>query len=228
MNLLTPSVIVTLAIGGLFGFDPSLQNQASQTSQRKQSGGSRVSTSILGFVVTTSGEGVPDVHLSLNAISNQTNLFWFVRGSETTTRADGAFEFENVARGVYIVAALDFSIRSGTCRPGDSVTMRLSNSKGRGVITGRVTDENGKPAIEAPVRALGLRDSEGPVWIPGSRPLEGLTDDRGTPIEYGASRPARTFYQPEPGLLTTRVTLGRTTRSHPRISRLTMQAQPRK
>jgi hypothetical protein len=114
------------------------------------------------------------------SLQELTNLLWAgARNRETTTAADGSFEFENVARGIYIVNVFAGGRRAQTpaCRPGDSLTVRVPSGK-LGVLTGRVTDTNGKPAIEAPVHAIRIRDSEGVPSTRLSQPLETLTDDQ--------------------------------------------------
>ncbi len=179
MKRLTPVVLlIIISLGGwASGFGGHMQSN--QVGQREPSRNSRASSSITGLVVSANGERMADVSVGLSPLSGEP-WAWNRSGRAAITGPDGRFEFENVVRGVYVVAvySYDFSLETAICRAGDSVMLRVSNSKG-GVITGRVTDVNGKPAIEAPVTAIRLRDSEGRSTSWWSRQRGGLTDDRG-------------------------------------------------
>src|SRR5262249_4529256 len=65
-------------------------------------------------------------------------------------------------------------------RPGDQVTIRMTKG---GVITGKVTDSQGQPAVQIPVQAIRLRDEKGRPARQVAKPFstsEGAnTDDRG-------------------------------------------------
>jgi hypothetical protein len=139
----------------------------------------RASAPITGIVLTSDGQPAADVTVVLIRVGGNRNDPLL-----TMTGDGGAFRFDNVASGVYRALTVgitepEFKI----CRPGDSLELRIWQGKG-GVITGRVTDAKGEVAVEAPVRAIRVRDAEGRPL----RNMEGLyrkeayqrwTDDRG-------------------------------------------------
>lgn len=108
--------------------------------------------------------------------------------------AEGTFKFTNLEIGVYRVwaAAPGFvpdqqqatPDARGVYHTGDSVNIALRKG---GVITGKVTNPNNTPTVNAPVRAFRVRDELG-------KPVENigfvqdrLTDDRGVYRLYGLS-----------------------------------------
>ena len=173
MKRLTPAVSVVIAIVGVLASGAGIQRQSPRPGTQ-QTNNPRPS-SITGFVIGSAGEPVANAQVRLSELNRPE----FTRTRQTTAAPDGSFEFASVPRGVYIVSAflLDWPAQA-TCRPGDSITLSVSTNKG-GVITGKVTDANGKPAIEAPVRAIRVRDFQGRPSMQSGRPIEGLTDDRG-------------------------------------------------
>lgn len=181
------------------------QSSSSSPSQAKPKS-TRSSGSITGVVLTSDGRPAGEVTVRLGKVSGN--------GSDqasTETGDNGVFRFDNVASGVYRAWAWAEGLtepQSKICRPGDSLEFRVWKGRG-GVITGRVTDANGEAAVEAPVRAIMIRDAEGKL-LTGTRALRGhrsrLTDDRGVyrfwglqPGSYLVAAGGRNNYTHEPG-----------------------------
>jgi protocatechuate 3,4-dioxygenase beta subunit len=115
--------------------------------------------------------------------------------SNATSDADGRFTINNLERGVYDINGrlpgyYDASVlapeRGGRIyhQPGDALTIRMRKG---GVITGRVSDAEGKPVIAVHVSAVRLRDAEGrpPNASLFFGSLAHSTDDRGVYRLYG-------------------------------------------
>jgi protocatechuate 3,4-dioxygenase beta subunit len=144
-----------------------------------------------GRVVGESGEPIPEVFLSLVPRTPGVRR----AGSEYTVTADesGGFRFENLAPGLYeiytqlpgfVVETDSQTGRSaGPYRPGDNVTVRLVKG---GVVTGTVTDGQGRPLVALNVRAVRVRDLDGGTPAnPFPSAGEDRTDDRGVYRIYG-------------------------------------------
>jgi hypothetical protein len=117
-------------------------------------------------------------------------------GGSAITKPDGTFKVENLERAPYFVTAnvpgffdtayLEFE--RGARRfhhAGDHVTLVLARG---GVITGRVMDAKGEPAIGVRVNMVRIRTPDGkPVQEVNRfmRSLEKMTDDRGVYRNYG-------------------------------------------
>jgi len=119
------------------------------------------------------------------------------RTESQQTDDDGSFSVEGLAPGAYSisVAAPAYIVVSGLIdddgkpiyyRPGDQVTIRMTKG---GVITGKITDSQGQPAVQIPVQAVRLRDEKGRAARQTTKPFsnsEGAkTDDRGIYRLYG-------------------------------------------
>jgi hypothetical protein len=107
-------------------------------------------------------------------------------GPNATTDEFGRFKFDALQPGAYSFAFPSDTDDYGeprVYRPGDTVTLK-SALGGKGcVITGLVTNSAGEPVIEAPVRAIRVRSTEGaaerPVFNSPDFQSGALTDDRG-------------------------------------------------
>src|SRR5215470_17681892 len=119
------------------------------------------------------------------------------RNNQEETADDGSFSVEGLAPGAYTisVSAEGYIVDSGLLnedgkpifyRPGDTAIIRMIKG---GVITGKVTDAQGQPLIQAPVTAVRLRDERGRAAGAVSRISRGMgssqTDDRGIYRLYG-------------------------------------------
>lgn len=177
-------------------------NAVAQTKPKQ----TQASGPITGVVLTTDGLPAPDVTVVLQKLGGT----WRDQVS-TSTGDDGTFRFDNVASGVYTVLAYGSiaELQSRICRPGDSLELRVRMGKD-GVITGRVTDAKGESAIEAPVRAIMVRDAKGRLLGPGNQfrrhAHHRWTDDRGIyrlwglpPGSYLVAAGGKNEYTHEPG-----------------------------
>lgn len=101
---------------------------------------------------------------------------------DTLTNDTGAFRFDDLSYGVYIVftqGAEDGEQVEKYHRPGDFVTLQVKRG---GVITGTVTDSTGEPVIAARVQIRRVRDASGRRTRAsrfGTWQTERSTDDRG-------------------------------------------------
>ena len=77
---------------------------------------------------------------------------------------------------------MDFEAAPTFYRPGDSVTVTLIKG---GVIAGTITDSDGRPVVNATVRAFRVRDVEGKPVSNAVQTRERFTDDRGYYRLYG-------------------------------------------
>lgn len=138
---------------------------------------------ITGKVVNQSGQGLPNVRVSLHAYSG--------RDQVVTTDGEGNFRaaglgptayFISATAPTYVQAPRDPDINPiGYYHSGDSV--RIEMIKG-GVITGTIKKNNGDPVVLITVRAFLVRDSKGQRRSPLMVHV-GRTDDRGVYRIYG-------------------------------------------
>ena len=120
---------------------------------------------------------------------------------KTTADEDGRYRFTAVAAGRYTVAPLAPALvvpqEVNTFYPGKVVTVSegeevdgvdFSLTRG-GVITGRVTDDKGRPAVEQYIHLLQVDERGQKVGLQGQRfnPFGFYTDDRGVYRVYGLS-----------------------------------------
>src|SRR5262249_29417455 len=165
---------------------PAAKNPASGSiSGRVQADGSPVSE-----------VGVSVTHLrQLNAGAGFSALLARMESQETDD--DGSFSVKGLAPGAYPIplVAPAYIVVSGLIdddgkpiyyRPGDQVTIRMTKG---GVITGKVTDSQGQPAVQIPVQAVRLRDEKGRparrIAMPFGNSEGAKTDDRGIYRLYG-------------------------------------------
>lgn len=145
-----------------------------------------ISGTITGRVVDENGEPLPNVPVGVYARGGR---------SARSFSADekGEFRADNLAPAAYSINArlpgyvvendqqsVDDEPRY--FHPGESVTLRLIKG---GVITGRVTDAEGKPIVAVGVRAVRTRDERGRRLQSGGYGLLRQTDDRGVYRIYG-------------------------------------------
>jgi len=133
--------------------------------------------SISGRVVDQSGDALPEVMVGL---SGPEAIQW------TKTSKEGSFTFNRPKPGIYyIFAEAPGLVNSGNrlqVRLGDSVNLTMVPG---GVITGRVTDQNGDPVIEVQVSTVLLKQSDGIVPTSLGYGQSIATDDRGVYRIYG-------------------------------------------
>lgn len=135
--------------------------------------------SISGRVVDQSGEALPEVMVALRGSSG---IQW------VKTSKDGSFTFSRLKPAIYdVFAEAPGLLSSGSrspARPGDSLNLTMVPG---GVITGRVTDQNGDPVIEVDVTTVLVKQGDGAVPPFFAYGLHAATDDRGIYRIYGLS-----------------------------------------
>ena len=130
--------------------------------------------SITGRVVSEDGAPLVNAHVSVNEVA--------ARGPNrvshsTTTDDDGYFRLPGLTQGDYnISASADGYLPTGVRQSGSSVTVTLKKG---GVITGRVTDAEGRAVVAVPLTLEYARDQNGRPRDAGYAQHEGWTDDRG-------------------------------------------------
>lgn len=181
MKLFLIKFVLALASVALISFNAIGQAQEVQPSR---GGESRQSKAITGKVVNESGQPLAGAYVQVREINS-------VRTSQTVVSGqNGVFSVEGLAGGSYSLSA---ALPAYTpLRPppnslppqykiGDSVTIVLIRG---GVVTGTVTNADGRPVVAIGVAAL-------PVRVAGTRRLIGTpvretaTDDRGVYRIYG-------------------------------------------
>ena len=136
--------------------------------------------SITGRVVSEDGAPLVNAHVSVNEVA--------ARGPNrvshsTTTDDDGYFRLPGLPQGDYhISASADGYLPTGVRQSGSSVTVTLKKG---GVITGRVTDAEGRAVVAVPLTLEYARDKNGRPRDAGYAQHEGWTDDRGVYRFYG-------------------------------------------
>lgn len=131
---------------------------------------------ISGRLVDQSGEAVAGAMIRLGGPGTP---------REVKSKGDGSFVFSAVKPGLYSVYAESAGMtltEAARVRPGEKATLTLVPA---GVITGRVTDQNGDPVVEVRVAASLTRRNDGTVPRYLSPGLSFLTDDRGIYRIYG-------------------------------------------
>jgi Carboxypeptidase regulatory-like domain len=131
---------------------------------------------ISGRVVNDSAQPIAGVNISLGSLGGPL-------GQRTSTDNEGNFKIKGLDGGIYrfyIYApgyvTLGPTSDTPTYRPGDKV--ELTMMKGA-VITGRVTNMSGEPAVTVQVRAFQVRDADGNKVQTGYYAQPVFTDDRG-------------------------------------------------
>jgi hypothetical protein len=118
-------------------------------------------------------------------------------GSRMKTEENGRFRFAGLKAGRYMLIAFapgfvtpsenTFGPRTKTIdlADGENVDNQEIVLKRGAVITGRVTDSNGKPLVEQRMELTRLDDRGQPARVPGFSPYANSTDDRGIYRIYG-------------------------------------------
>jgi protocatechuate 3,4-dioxygenase beta subunit len=118
-------------------------------------------------------------------------------GSRMKTDENGRFRFASLKAGRYMLVAFapgfvtptenTFGTRTKTIdlADGENVDNQEIVLKRGAVITGRVTDSNGKPLVEQRMELTRLDDRGQPARVPGFSPYANSTDDRGIYRIYG-------------------------------------------
>jgi hypothetical protein len=97
--------------------------------------------------------------------------------NSTTTDDEGYFRLSSLPQGnYYISASADGYLPTRVSLPGSSVTLTLKKG---GVITGRVTDVEGRAVVAVPLTLEYARDENDRQRNGGNVKYEGWTDDRG-------------------------------------------------
>jgi hypothetical protein len=147
--------------------------------------------SITGRVMGEDGQAVAGARVTAQSSRGEG-----ASGGNAVTGPDGAFKIENLERAPYNVwayapgsfdaALLEYERGARVFyRPGDTATLRVVRG---GVITGRVTDARGEPAVGVRVNLVRVRTLEGTAVREVNRfmgSLERTTDDRGVYRSYG-------------------------------------------
>ena len=150
------------------------------------------SGTITGRVVNDEGSGVPNVKVHI--IWSPTGQRMSSSRKEITTDGGGSFLATGLSPGLYTVSVSDtkeYVMKPLTAaerreqryyRVGDNINITLVKG---GVITGRVTNSDGKPMVGVAVSEILVRDTEGhPVRTSNRREPE-MTDDRGIYRMFG-------------------------------------------
>jgi hypothetical protein len=136
---------------------------------------------ISGRVTTEEGQPVAGVTVQLSGTGISRSA---------VTDAEGGFNFSGLVPMIYRIYASAPGYVNASESGGDTIMARVGESidvtliKG-GVITGRVTDSNGEPAVIVTVSAIRVRDGEGRPLKNQSIGRQRLTDDRGIYRHYG-------------------------------------------
>ena len=140
---------------------------------------------ITGRVVSETGKPLVNIYVSLSSPNGGVNR-------STTTDTEGRFQFNGLADRIYAVSAatvqgyllkpLPVEDRNRRYRPGDSITVTMVKG---GVITGRVTDQEGNPVISIPISLFRVVDERGNKSIYPAYGQPRTTDDRGVYRVYG-------------------------------------------
>lgn len=143
-----------------------------------QSSGGREAARIAGSVLDQEGKPVREAAVDIVRLGNWSD------SRRTTTDDLGRFAFEALNPGVYTFIYPTDTDDYGEARlhrPGDVVTLKVGSSLKGGVITGTVTSTAGEPVVEAPVRAIPVRSTQGGGVRARFEALGmgGMTDDRG-------------------------------------------------
>jgi hypothetical protein len=174
-SLVSPSLVSLL-----FTVTIAAQQPAGDSTQAKPP----ASTAITGRVISESGQPLPGVRVSVLGAGTSNGL-------RTATDNEGNFRALGLDAGAYrifvsspsyVTEIPDPNSSISYYRPGDSATLTLVKG---GVIAGTVTNGAGEPLVNATVRVLRIRDSEGKPIQAGNRSPERVTDDRGYYRIYG-------------------------------------------
>jgi hypothetical protein len=139
---------------------------------------------ITGLVSADSGRPIAQANVSLLQRGNRN----FRLTAETDEK--GQFRFDNLPQGVFLIYAsaagyylprIISDAPEPTYKPGNVASIMLAKGS---VITGKVTDANGKPMIGVSVRPTLVRDWQGKS-VRASLVRERQTDDQGTYRLYG-------------------------------------------
>lgn len=136
---------------------------------------------ITGRVVQSNGIIVPFATIQASAVGPNAGSHFSGYSEE-----DGTFSLEVWGAGPFQLSATAPAYVSGSDQapylPGSNATLRLEKG---GVITGRVSDRDGRPVIGARVRALAARPTGRKTPDADGSAHEHLTDDRGVYRIYG-------------------------------------------
>ena len=175
ISLLSPTLVSLL-----FTVTIAAQQPAGDSTQAKPP----ASSAITGRVVNESGQPLPGVSVSVLGAGTS-------NGQRTATDNEGNFRALGLDAGAYrifvsspgyVTEIPDLNNSVTYYRPGDSATLTLVKG---GVIAGTVTNGAGEPLVNATVRALRVKDSEGKPLQAGNQSRERATDDRGYYRIYG-------------------------------------------
>jgi len=108
------------------------------------------------------------------------------------TNQNGEFIFRNINAGIYLATviypgyfqpdSIDPTSERTKYVPNDNANIQLIKG---GVITGKISDQDGQPLMNIPVIAIRLRDSEGHPIVSAESQIVRITDDRGIYRFYG-------------------------------------------
>ena len=162
----------------------SLQSAFSQSPQDEAT--PRSNGAITGRVLNENGQPVSHATVFVSgptSLPQQRTATTDDGGNFQVAGLDASLYFVRASAPAYITVPRDpDSLLPSVHRIGDSVTINLIKG---GVITGTVTSSNGQPLVQAGVRAILVRDSNGKPPAGLRFPLERTTDDRGVYRIYG-------------------------------------------
>jgi carboxypeptidase family protein len=143
---------------------------------------------ISGRVVNDEGEGLANVNIRFTRILTGRRVDRDGGNTKTITENDGNFRATGLAPGLYSVDVSntkEYAMKPLTSaerrvqryyRTGDNITIELVKG---GVITGKVTNSDGRPMVEVEVSETMVRDAEGHALRGSRRGEPRMTDDRG-------------------------------------------------
>jgi hypothetical protein len=149
---------------------------------------------ITGRVVNDEGDGMPNVNTHITQATTGKRVR-SPRGNTTViTDKDGNFRAADLSPGLYTINVSntkEYVMKPSTAaerreqryyRVGDNISISLVKG---GVITGRVTNSDGRPMVGVEVRETMVRDAEGLPVRESRRGEPRMTDDRGIYRMYG-------------------------------------------
>jgi protocatechuate 3,4-dioxygenase beta subunit len=149
---------------------------------------------ITGRVVNDEGDGMPNVNIHISQATTGKRVRSLRRNTTVITDKDGNFRAADLSPGLYTINVSntkEYVMKPLTAaerraqryyRVGDNISISLVKG---GVITGKVTNSDGRPMVGVEVRETMVRDAEGRPVRESRQGEPRMTDDRGIYRMYG-------------------------------------------